>query len=199
MSPVRLLAFTLVPAWGYALVRYVGVGSTPWSQVPLWVTNKALGVAALALGVISQVAGRQDTRQRAGRVARRMALLHGLVSLALLRPAAYPKCFDAMGSLSPAGQFSFLAAAAALVLCLGPSRREGEPPRGIAFSWVLGLVAVHTAALGLPGWLNPAVWPGHLPPLTLVGFLLTGIPLARMALQRWVGTPRVSFLAEPQG
>lgn len=32
----------------------------------------------------------------------------------------------------------------------------------------LALTALHVLALGFPSWTNPAHWPGHLPPISLL-------------------------------
>ena len=41
----------------------------------------------------------------------------------------------------------------------------------------LMLVAAHVAVMGFSGWLKPADWPGHLPPISLVAFIAALIPL----------------------
>jgi hypothetical protein len=59
---------------------------------------------------------------------------------------------------------------------------RGEAPRwpraARRFSW-LGLAATagHVLVMGLSGWLTPANWPGGLPPITLLAFLVAVWPL----------------------
>jgi hypothetical protein len=36
---------------------------------------------------------------------------------------------------------------------------------------ILALSALHVLALGYPSWSDPAHWPGHLPPISMLSFL----------------------------
>jgi DMSO/TMAO reductase YedYZ heme-binding membrane subunit len=38
--------------------------------------------------------------------------------------------------------------------------------------WALALACGHTFTMGYAGWLDASTWPGSMPPITLLGFLV---------------------------
>ena len=183
-------------AWGilvlcflYAALRYVVFGTSSAQQLPAWVLNKALALSslfALALGIRAQ--GRGD-RLAAGRylaLFSQQALLHVLLTLTLFSPAYYSKLYQGLhqglyqgARLSALGEFAVLAGAVTAVLLVRTSERSRT-----ALLAGLAALLIPLAALGAPGWRAAATWPGGLPPLTLLGFLLTALAF------RWVAPRR---------
>lgn len=163
------LGFAL--CFAYALVRYVVLKGEPLASVPLYVTNKAVALFAV-LAIAAAAARPRAPWRRASRGAGLFAAaLHGLASAVLLRPGYLAKLHGPGGRLTGSAELAVICGAAALVafaaLRLSPAPLAASRVGRLA----LAVVAVHCAALGAPGWLEPGRWPGGLPPLTLLGAL----------------------------
>jgi hypothetical protein len=167
----------------YASARYHVFSNAPWSDWPMYTLNKAFGLSALVL-LVAAVARR---RWRPGLAIGRTMLaagvlfgMHVLVSLALLSPAYYPKFF-AGGKLSAlAGTALVLGAIATAALAAGakprPQETADEKARGLAL--LAFAVGAHAALPGVASWLEPSTWPGLMPPITLVAFVMGVAALA---------------------
>ncbi len=162
-----LLCFALAAA--YAIARYHVFGGVPWPRLPLYTLNKAVALSAAVLFV----------RAATARIALWLATLHVLMSLALLAPAYYPEIYLA-GGLNFTGELAMLAGCLAFALCLAPVLTAGQPFRKV----VLAAAAAHVCAIGFKGWLTPRAWPGCMPPITLLSFLVFAAPLAARVIRR---------------
>ncbi len=200
---------TGVVSLAYAIVRYNVFKGVPWEQLPAYVVNKAAAVSAVTLLAGSYLAGRgipleaRDPERRL--VAKFLGLcgfwaagLHAILSLALLSPAYYPKFF-AGDKMTFAGELAMLAGALGLLgMALPAASSLPNMEEALGRRWwrraqrggylALAMAAAHTAAMGLPGWFRPGEWPGGLPPITLIGFLIAALPLAAR-LRRGSGPP----------
>lgn len=194
-TPLRLTAPVLFGAMVYAMLRYIVFGDVSASQLPLYIANKAISLAALVLLCAASLARTHRDRKTLGLTAIALAGVHVLASFAMLTPAYYGKLFVGSGRLSWPGELSMLAGAAACVplvwlLWATPQGPVPEPTRGRSLIPGLGRIAlvgtaVHVAAMGLPGWLDVASWPGALPPITLLSFVIAAAAtIAKMALVR---------------
>ncbi len=184
----------------YAVLRYNVFKGVPWEHLPLYVVNKAVAVSAVALLASSYLTGKRllpaarDPAQRRivpkflGLCGFSAAGLHAVLSLALLSPAYYPKLFGGE-RMTFAGEVAVLAGALGLLWMAAPAL--GSLPNmeeALGRRWwqraqrggylALAMAAAHTAAMGLPGWFRPGEWPGRLPPITLIGFLIAALTLA---------------------
>lgn len=179
-------AAAFVLCFGYAFVRYVVLKGEPFASVPLYVTNKAVALFALVLIAAAAARPRASWRHAARAAGLVAAVLHGLASVVLLRPAYLPKLHAAGGRLTGSAELAVLCGAATLVafLALAVARPGARPP--LRARWfvrgALAVAAVHCAALGAKGWVEPARWPGGLPPLTLLGSLAATVGLAAALL-----------------
>ena len=199
------VAVTGAASLGYAVVRYNVFKGVPWEHLPLYVANKAAAVSAVALLASSYLAG-SWTRLFPGEPERRRLLakflglsgfaaagLHALMSLALLSPAYYPKFFGADGKMTFAAELAAAAGVLGLFWMAVPA--AGSLPNmeeALGRRWwrrsqrsgylALAMAAVHTAAMGFSGWLRPGEWPGSLPPITLLGFLIAALSLGARLL-----------------
>ncbi|HET8541192.1 MAG TPA: hypothetical protein VFL83_15060 [Anaeromyxobacter sp.] len=187
----RALAATapLAALLGYALVRYAVLAREPLASVPLWMTNKAVAVFAVALVAGAALRPRAPWRGWARSVGLGAAALHAVSSLALLRPAYYAALFEGgpAGRMTAAGELAILCGVAALAVLVSLRPRPARAgARSRAWLAAAGgaLVAAHCAALGLPRWLAPGGWPGGLPPMSLLGALLALVP-ATVSLVVW--------------
>lgn len=178
----RLTAGLFAAALGYATLRYNVFKGVPWSDWPAYVVNKGLAVASLlimAAAVWRWRLGRGPARVLIA-AAGVLALAHSLLSFALLDPAYYERLFTA-GKLTPTAGLSItLGVLAMAAMDLGARRGEHWPRRVRVRS--LALVALgsglHAALPAIAGWLEPAKWPGGLPPLTLISFVAGLVALA---------------------
>lgn len=198
-SPIRPSVWTAVVVFaaslGYAMLRYAVYRGVPLSRLPLYLNNKALAVAAVALIAIAYAMGplarffpsaivpRLDMRKWIGLFGFGLASLHALASLILFSPASYPKFFETNGQLNLVGELSMLFgvlgfAVFAIVAVLSvPSVARDVPEETwlrVQRSGYLGLLLVlgHVFVMGYEGWGNPATWPGGLLPMSLVAFII---------------------------
>jgi hypothetical protein len=160
----------------YATARYNIFKGVPWSDWPTYTLNKAFALAALVLLVFSV------TRARAGghsiAPAMHMAgvfwLTHVALSLTLLSPAYYDKFFVQGKLTATAGLSMLLGSVAAAVMAVGKGVREDQAGgRGLGYLAMLAfVVGLHAMLQGFAGWFTPSEWPGRMPPITLISFLL---------------------------
>lgn len=192
------LAWTFVFSFTYAIVRYNVFHGVPMNHIPLYVTNKAIALTAVAL-----LGSAQAWRTRSDRAVRRglglwgfgLAALHVAVSMTILGPHYFAKFYESDGRMTLGGELSILCG----VLCFfalaipavsslpGISRALGEIPwqRVQASGRIgLGLAAAHVLFMGAPGWFKPATWPGGLPPITLLAFVAVVMALTLRTLHR---------------
>ena len=182
-------AQVMLIAMGYAVIRYVLLGGVSADRLPVFITNKAVAVVGL---VLVGAAALQSGAQRAafGAVGFGCVLLHLLLSLTVLSPAYLAKLYAADGRFTAAAEWSMLTGAVAALVLYLLSTASAKPAgarslRPGAGQLVLALTAVHVLAIGSPSWSQPDSWPGHLPPITLLSFLIAiGLLVARRFTSR---------------
>lgn len=162
----------------YALVRYVMLGSTPPSAIPLFIVNKAVCVHATGALWLVVRAKRQGDQRLAARwwgALQAAVMLHVVSSVLVLQPTYLAKLF-ANGRFTLQGEISLLAGALAAGLWVNAHVRKAV---GVERAFRLGgwLVVAHLLPLGLPGWFRPETWPGWLPPITLLCAVVTAVSL----------------------
>ena len=180
-APLAAGAVAFALCFAYAFLRYVVLKGEPLANVPLYVTNKAVALFAILL-LAAAARSRAPWRRLARAAGLFAAALHGLASVVLLSPAYLPKLHVPGGRLSGSAELAVICGVAALVILawLKLARPGALSPRSAQWAahGALALVGVHCAALGASGWLEPARWPGGLPPLTLLGALAAAVGLA---------------------
>jgi len=177
---VSVVAGVLAASLAYAVLRYNVFGDVSVEQIPVFVANKAISVASLAMLGISGVVADKARRKHAGLLGLALALAHLMLSLLVLDPAYLPKHYLETGRMRWNGEASMLAGivATVLVLWLGhvtTTRPATAQVPGTSLvpgvgRIVLLLVAVHTLLLGYGAWLDVGGWPGAMPPITLLSF-----------------------------
>ena len=184
---------------GYAVLRYNVAGTTPWSDLPLFVSNKGISFASVVLIAVSYLANRRmpsDATRRASRraLARRaglagflLMLLHSAMSVALLNGPHYPRLGESR--LNRLGIACVTAGAIAAVLFVVPAlcsdRRIASRLSPAAWGraqrfgyFALALTAVHVMTVGIHNFTAIAAWPGGLPPISLLATLACAVPVA---------------------
>src|SRR3989344_2536001 len=95
----------------YAIVRYNVVRDIPYSNLPLYIYNKAIALAATLLIGISYIMGplarfwpsfrrHLHLRKHLGVTGFGVAALHAIISLVILTPAYYPRFFEPKGKMN---------------------------------------------------------------------------------------------------
>lgn len=188
---VQWLAPTGAIAFLYAILRYNVFDGVEWAHFPLFITNKALSLAAVFLIALSYLLGKFKSIGRdnppkkliliktCGVIGFALASMHAFASLLLMNPIYYAKLYAADGRLNLTGELSLIfgvcalatlsiAAVASLPLmyeALGPQRWRRAQSAGY---WTLALACGHLIVMGYEGWMEPALWPGSMPPVSLV-------------------------------
>lgn len=183
-----LVVFILFVCMLYAVIRYVGFGGVSPEQLPMYVGNKAVALAAVVLLIASRW-GDASRRREYGILGFGLVVVHLLLSMAILTPSYFGKFFHDSGLMRWQAEASLLAGAlATLALCRlffgSPAEPNSQPSLGISIPlrWLgrgmLILVALHVAFMGYEGWLTPEKWHGGLPPITLVSCLAVVLGLS---------------------
>lgn len=179
----------------YTILRYHIVGITAWSQFPVYILNKGLSLTGFillainfSLGPLNNIgAGIGDRwlsiRPSLGVSSFLLIFTHLFLSLILLNPANYQKFFLENGALTTNGGLSMLAGVIAFItlwiytISFQTFLKEDKAfIKFITSRKVILIAMVFTAAhfffMGYQGWLTPQKWPGGLPPITLISFVI---------------------------
>ncbi len=123
-----------------------------------------------------------------------LAVLHSLMSMAMLGPAYYPQLFGE-SKMNLVGELTVVFGVLSLFWLVSPALTSlpnmqealGDRlwKRSQRTGYIaLALAAAHCLSMGLEGWLEPATWPGSMPPITLLSFVIVVLPLAAKLLSR---------------
>lgn len=164
----------------YAVLRYVVLGPVPAEDIPLFVVNKAVSLAAVTLFALSWMPSTAAPYARLyGRCGTWLVFAHCLLSLLLFSVRAFETFLDPSGRLRLNVQFAMLVGIFGVLALawqhLHPSDRGVKLARGL----VLGTAVAHVAFLGSRGWFTPDEWHGGLPPMTLLAASLGLLALTR--------------------
>ena len=189
--PVSILVLTFT----YAVVRYNIIKGTPWTDLPLFVSNKAISLSAVMCIALSYMlgslarfwpnifAGTLQLRKSLGLTGFGLASLHTVMSLLLFTPAYYPAFFAESGKLSLVGNlsmlfgvlaffvFTFVAIASAPGVEATLKRDQWLTLQRIGYLGLI-LVLAHVGYMGFSGWLKPEGWPGGLLPISLITVII---------------------------
>lgn len=178
----RLIAGLTAAGLAYAVVRYNVFKGVPWEQLPVYVSNKAIGLVGLLLLGLSRIVVDKRRRRGLGLAGAGFVALHVLMSLMIARPEYFPSLYNAAGQMTGSAALSMLAGAlgSGALLWLFHSTKvrpvEGQRQRvslvpGLGRALLL-FTAVHVALIGVGGWFDVGSWPGSLPPITLLSFAI---------------------------
>jgi hypothetical protein len=191
----KIIFFTLILSMAYAILRYHILGPVPWSDLPFFILNKGISLAALALLVLNFSLGPLknagigvpgswlEARKVLGMTGFLLVLIHVLMSFMLFSPAIYGQLFEADGSLTLFSGLSMLGGVLSFVVLWGynlsfqTNLRDEKAfiqfitsRKFLLFAMLLS--AIHLFFMGFKGWISPAGWHGGLPPISLVAFVL---------------------------
>lgn len=174
---IRLIACTLLLSAAYATLRYNLFKGVPWSDWPDYIGNKAAALSSLVLITVAvfRLASRKPRPiARLMAAGSALALAHTLVSLALWQPAYFDKFFAGQ-KVSPAGGASLMFAALAMALLHWGKGRPGSSVPSRSARWLVAIALLSGLHAGIPSlatWFRPVAWPGGMPPITLLSFLI---------------------------
>lgn len=192
---LSVILFVSLISITYTILRYHVIGNTPWSQFPLYILNKGLSLTGFILLGINFSLGPLNNigkgigenwlsiRPSLGISSFLLIFTHLFLSLILLNPANYQKFFLENGSFTTNGGLSMLAGVIAFLILwiytisFQTFLRENKAfIKFITSRKVILMAMVFTAAhiffMGYSGWTTPQNWPGGLPPITLISFII---------------------------
>lgn len=194
VSDRRLITGLTGAGMAYAIVRYNVFKGVPWEQLPVYVSNKAIAFVGLLLLGLSRIVVHKGRRRALGLAGAGFVAVHLLLSLMLAGPQYFPSLYTASGQMTGAAALSMLAGALGSValLWLFHSTKvrpvEGQRSRtslvpGLGRALLL-FTAVHVALIGVRGWFDLSSWPGSLPPITLLSFVIAAVLLVMPKVKR---------------
>ena len=185
---------TLLLSLGYAFVRYNVIRDVPYDNLPLYISNKAIAMAATILIGISFVMGplarfsqgivrHLYLRKHIGLVGFALAAMHTLMSMILLGPAYYNRLYTSAGKLTLVGESAMLFGVLAIVIFSIVSITSMPPifkhmdPRQWQFVQRLGYLAyicvmLHVYVMAYKGWSNPDAYSYGFVPVSLLSVLV---------------------------
>lgn len=169
----------VIVAVGYSFIRYAWAKEVPPTHWPSFVANKALAFCAVSFFVLAcwdKIRASADAGQYF-RNALTTALVHGIVSVALLQPAYYKFLYLDSGKFNVYGEWTLVFGALGLALFLTASREVAN--RFSRDLLVFAVLLSHVIGVGILKWLDPNRWTYGLVPISLVScsVLLTGLVL----------------------
>jgi len=189
----------LVITFVYAIIRYNVIKGIPWQDLPLFISNKAIALAAVVFIALSFVLGPlarvwpgiftrfQYLRKYFGLLGFSLGAVHAFISLLIFTPAYYPRFFtDA--KLNIIGELSMLFGVISFFIFLLVAISDiPSVERSMKYdAWLkiqrtgylaLFFVLLHVFVMGFEGWFKPETWPGGLLPISLIAFIITAITL----------------------
>lgn len=197
---ISAASIILLVVFAYAVIRYNVIKGTPWADLPLYVSNKAISLSAVIFIVLSYALGHLARfwpqtfvpalvfRKFFGLFGFGLAAVHGLISLLIFSPAYYPKFFLETGNLNLIGELSMLFGVLAFFVFVIVAIFS-IPSISILVTqenWLriqrvgyLGLLLVffHVFVMGFQGWLKPEGWPGGLLPISMIAAIAVALAL----------------------
>lgn len=172
----RIFLIVFVPSLIYAIIRYNIFKDTPWSETPLWVSNKAFSLTATIMIGLSFVLPANRPRREIGLWGFYITSIHVAISLLLLLLGYYEKFYQDNGQFTVSGGLALLAGIVsfgALILAFRNSflkwcRKVNLRVIHKAVFLALFFNLIHLTLIGSKSWVDPAHWPGYLPPITLI-------------------------------
>lgn len=169
-------------------MRYVVFGDVSYSHIPVFLLNKSLAfssVICLFLTAVGLVRSQSALTRFWGKASLHTALLHTFFSIFILTPSYFPLFFKS-GKLNLLGETMILfGASAAYLYYLVQRKYSARKPVKVLEVLLVIFISGHLLTRGAIGWFAVGNWPGHLPPISMISFLL--VALAFVVFLRTVG------------
>jgi hypothetical protein len=182
-------------AFGYTCWRYLLEGFVLVDNIPSYLFNKVFALASVGFFfalLLALLRKNQEYVILFGKGTLHMALLHSLLSVALLSPEYYTHLYD-WKRMNWAGEMSVFTGVLSIYLVTWRYFSKSNPEH-----WIHGfgniilatLLILHLGSMGYDGWVRPHLWDGNLPPISLVSFGLCLLTLALAILAMILKTQR---------
>lgn len=152
----------------YAFLRYNIFGETPMTDIPTVIVNKAISFTLTIWLLYAYwkfyTSDNIDVFHQHYELFRKMIFIHIFLSLLIMCERLIPKFFGSQ-SYTLWGGLSLLAGV------LASSLLSYSLNKTFMFIFLL-LFKMHLFFMGFQGWLKPQSWPGYMPPITLICFII---------------------------
>jgi DMSO/TMAO reductase YedYZ heme-binding membrane subunit len=187
-----LIAF--IPSFIYAVLRYNIFKEVPWSQTPLWVSNKAFAVTATIMISLSFALPANRPRREIGLWGFYIAVIHVILSFLLLLLGNYEKFYQENGFFSLPGGLSLLAGVVsftALIFAFKNSFAKWRSTSKVNLNFIHKVVLLalffnlaHLTLMSSQSWIDISHWPAYLPPITLISVIISFYFISKRLLQK---------------
>ena len=159
----------------YTVARYIVFGPVSAIHMPVYLFNKAVSMAAVVCLFFvshSYLKSREEGVRFWGRAFLHSVFMHVLLSLAILSREYYPKFFG-LEKMNLCGELSVLfGVCATYPYLLIQYKCVAQKQMHLSQVLIAVFVAVHLFVMGINGWITIDKWHGHLPPISLISFVL---------------------------
>lgn len=164
---IRNTVFLFILCLLYAVLRYVIFGPYHWTDLPVYVVNKAVAftlVIVILKGSVSLLKHRQELFKLYMQMVSLLAIIHILMIISLLSLDYYPKLSSNSG-LNIKGSLTLLTGILTAAYMFNKLVR-------IRNAIIALMIMAHLFVTGYSGWIKPDSWHGFMPPITLICFLV---------------------------
>ncbi len=182
---ITYIIFVMLFALLYSILRYNVFKGVPWSDLPLYIMNKVISFSSIiyiATYIIFEKKGHHELSVKIRKYATTLIYIHLTISLVILTPSYYQKFFEST-KINLTGQISLLSG----ILALGIMNsirftKKLHVDESLSFfkkygaEILLVLISVHLFVMGYKGWFTPSEWPGGMPPISMLSFIVAVTP-----------------------
>ena len=173
------MVIVLVLTTVYAVVRYNFFGDVSTENIPTYILNKSISLSTVVFLLLSSWQHAQGNKPVAkfwGTSSLHFAMVHIAISVVLLSESYYPKLYSA-GMMNLNGETCILFGVLAGYFYVLLSMRGRRHLSLLIKCLAAGAICLHVFFMGYFNWFNTTNWPGHLPPISLISFLIGIAPL----------------------
>lgn len=164
---IRNTVFLFILCLLYAVLRYIILGPYHWTDLPVYVANKAVAFTLMIVilkGSVSLLKHRQELFKLYMQMVSLLAIIHILMSISLLSLDYYPKLSSNSG-LNIKGSLTLLTGILTAAYMFNKLVR-------VRNAIIALMIMAHLFVTGYSGWIKPDLWHGFMPPFTLICFVV---------------------------
>jgi len=173
------VAIVFIVIAGYAIIRYNLAKELPFSQLPIYVLNKAFAYFALFSFGMLIIPKKiffyilenktQDKIQFFVSLGVFSVTIHLVMSLIILNNNYFPQLISDNNQLTTNGAWSLFFSTIAIAIVV-LTNRVSKNNNTLIFIFLISII-FHLIFLGYGSWLNVYDWPWYLPPISLLAFI----------------------------